>query len=254
MTILSDLYSISFMTIQEALSNFGLNEKEAKVYVALLELGQTTAYAIAGRGGLKRPTVYVVLDELRQKGLVLKIPHAKKQLFTAKSPEEFFRETEERINTSRHILPELLALTSGAKKPKTLYFEGIEGMKQVSQYGMDEMRGKEMLAFYAEATHATPELIEIFDKYNDRLRHNNTKVRAIAPSHPNLKRWRETDKEYDRVIKIVPCSTYSAQNSIEVGESFVRILAFKDMHGIIIENAAIAETMRQIFEMVWESR
>ena len=56
------------MDIQEALRNFGLNDKEARVYVALLELGQTTAYAIAERSGLKRPTVYVILDDLRQKG------------------------------------------------------------------------------------------------------------------------------------------------------------------------------------------
>ena len=77
-------------TINDALKNLGLNDKEARAYAALLELGQTTAYAVAERSGLKRPTVYVVLDELRQKGLVLKIPHVKKQLWSAKSPHQIF--------------------------------------------------------------------------------------------------------------------------------------------------------------------
>ena len=106
---------------------------EGAIYVALLGLGQTTAYAIAEKSGLKRPTVYVVLEDLRKKGLVLKVPHAKKQLFTAKSPEEFFREVEERLNASKRILPELLALTSGSKKPRTLYFEGLKGMDEISK-------------------------------------------------------------------------------------------------------------------------
>src|SRR3989344_1460789 len=242
------------MDIQEALRNFGLNDKEARVYVALLELGQTTAYAIAERSGLKRPTVYVILDDLRQKGLVLKIPHAKKQLFTAKSPEEFFRETEERLHVSRKVLPELLSLTSGKNKPKTLYFEGIKGIQDITHYGMERMKNKEIVGFYAEAGDASPELVKIFDNYNNKLKENHITERGIVHDHPNLKRWRDTDKEYGRNMKIIPAETYSARNSIEIGDTFVRILAFRDLQGVIIENDAIAETMRQIFEMVWKSR
>lgn len=242
------------MTIQESLRNLGLDDKEGRVYVALLELGQTTAYAIAERCGIKRPTVYVVLDELRLKGLVLKIPHVKKQLFTAKSPEEFFREVEERLNASKRALPELLALTSGNKKAKTLYFEGIKGISEIANYGMDRMKGKQIDAFYAEATYASPELRKVFDDYNSKLKQEHITVRAIAPDHPNLKYWRDTDKEYGRIVKIVPSETYSARNSIDIGDTFVRIMAFKDLQGVIIENEGIAETMRQIFEMVWKSR
>ena len=55
----------------------GLNEKESRVYLALLELGSGTAYAVAKKAGIKRPTAYIVLDELRKRGLVLKIPKSK---------------------------------------------------------------------------------------------------------------------------------------------------------------------------------
>lgn len=242
------------MTIQESLRDFGLNEKEARVYVSLLELGQATAYAVAERSGLKRPTVYVVLDELRQKSLVLKVPHAKKQLFAAKPPDEFFGEAEERLRRAWRVLPELLALTSGVKKPRTLYFEGLKGMEDLANYGMERMRDKEIVGFYAEAGDASPELLKIFDDYNNGLKQNRITERGIVPDNPNLKYWRDTDAEYGRTMKVVPSATYSARNSIEIGDTFVRIMAFKDLQGIIIENEDITRAMKQIFEMVWAQK
>lgn len=239
------------MNISESLRDLGLNDKEAKVYVALLELGQVTAYAVAERCGLKRPTVYVVLDELRQKGLVLKIPHAKKQLFSAKPPDEFFAEAEERLRIARRALPELLALTAGAKKPKTLYFEGEKGVKDFLDYGVDKMAGKEFTGFYAHAENISKELLSIVDEYNFKLKRKNIGLRGIAPEHPTLAYYRKTDKEYSRDMKIVPYDTYSANISIDIGPTFVRIFAPKDMQGVVIENQDIARTMKQIFEMVW---
>ena len=87
----------------EALQNIGLSEKEAKVYLALLQLGRTSAYAVAEKSGLKKPTAYVILGELMHKGLALKIPRNKKQLFIAKQPDEFFALVEERLNSAKTI-------------------------------------------------------------------------------------------------------------------------------------------------------
>ena len=66
------------------LGQIGLTDKQAKVYLALLSLESSTAYEIAQHCEVKKPTVYVILEELRQKGLVLKVPHAKKALFEIK--------------------------------------------------------------------------------------------------------------------------------------------------------------------------
>ena len=77
------------------LEAIGLTEKESVVYVALLSLGTGTAYRIAEECSVKKPTVYVILEDLRKKGLVLKVPHAKKALFAPRSgigkplPKEF---------------------------------------------------------------------------------------------------------------------------------------------------------------------
>ena len=51
-----------------ALQNVGLDEKTAKVYMAVLALGTSSVKTIAEKAELKRPTVYLHLDELMQKG------------------------------------------------------------------------------------------------------------------------------------------------------------------------------------------
>ena len=55
------------MELKEALQTIGLNEKECAVYLALLQLGRASAYSVAQKSGLKKPTTYVILDELIEK-------------------------------------------------------------------------------------------------------------------------------------------------------------------------------------------
>jgi len=52
------------------LERFGLSDKESALYMALLELGQADVAAIATKAGVKRPTAYVLLDSLKDKGFV----------------------------------------------------------------------------------------------------------------------------------------------------------------------------------------
>ncbi len=242
------------MRIIEALESLGLNEKQARVYVTLLQLGQTSAYAVSEHSGLKRPTTYVILGELMQKGLALKVPRVRKRMFTAKSPEEFLGEAEEKLRLAKSVLPQLLAMTSGEKKPKALYFEGLRGARELLHYGLDTLSRGEIVGFYAHAEDASSELIQIFDDYNDKLKKKGIRVRGIAPEHSNLERWRKTDAEYGRQTKTIPLETYSANISLDMTDTAVRILDFKNLQGVVIENPDITNSVRQIFEMVWESR
>src|SRR3989338_746382 len=94
------------MDTKEALQHFGLNEKQASIYLALLELGTASAPSISKKSGVKRPTTYVILQELRQKVLLTEMPKKSKTLYTAKSPEI------------------LLLYNSKAEKPKVRVYQG----------------------------------------------------------------------------------------------------------------------------------
>ena len=248
-------YILPNMQLQEALETLGLKEKEAAVYTALLQLGRASAYSISERSGLKKPTTYVVLDELVRKGLVGRVPRVKKQIYTANPPDQAFAVAQEKLELAKKRLPELLALTKGEKtKVNTAYFEGIHGIKQLMEYRIDEMEGKEMVGFWATDAHVDPELKAYFkDEWGEKMLKLGITMRGIVPQDPLLQSYRENDSKYNRKMKIVPPAQYSSEVAIDVVGDIVRIQDYKNLQGVALENADVAKTMREIFEIVWKS-
>jgi len=237
----------------EALENLGISEKAAKAYLALLELGQGSAYSVAKKSGLKQPTAYVVLEELRTKGLALKIPRPRKHLFIPRPPAEAVAMATEKISTLGKILPELLALAGGNKTDvKTLFFEGVEGLRQGLYYRIDELNNTELTGFYASGIDTDKKLYPLFHEFSDELVARNITTRGIVPDHASVKEFRARDKKNNRNMKIVASEKYSANISIDASDHFIRIVMFKEMHCVIIDNPDVARTVKQIFNMVWE--
>ena len=56
--------------LHKQLQDAGLNETEAKIYLATLELGETNVGRIADKSGIKRTTIYLSLENLIKKGLI----------------------------------------------------------------------------------------------------------------------------------------------------------------------------------------
>ena len=244
------------MQIIEALQNLGLNEKEARIYMALLKLGHSSAYVIADEAGLKKPTTYVILGDLMKKGLVNKIPRAKKQMFAAKSPDEFFAESEERLRIAKSVLPQLAAIAEKPEKNlKTFYYEGEKNIKGVLSNINKRMQGKEILGFYARETKdITPEMHEFFHNWNEEGKKLGVTLRGITPDDPSLQWYKERGEYFGAKMKYIDPKDYLSDSSIEIGDNFVQIFSLRHMQVILIENPDIANTMRQIFEMVWKCR
>ncbi len=238
-----------------ALQDAGLSEKEARVYMSILGLGRASAYAVAEKAGIKRPTTYVVLGELIKKGLVLKIPRAKKQNFIAVDPSEYIKNRVDKVTNAKHVLPELMTIAGNTKrKVNVTYYEGLKSVEKALFYGSDEVKGKELVGFFASAEDVSPELMDVFVKWGDSVAENNISVRGYAPEHTSMKKFRELDSSKGRTIKSLPYNEYSSKISIDMGETFVRIMMNADLQAVIIENPELAKTLRQIFEIVWKIR
>ena len=115
------------------LTKIGLNEKQAQVYVALQKLGEATAYKIAEECEVKKPTVYVILEELRKMGLVLKVPHAKKQLFSPRDLDEYLAERRKDLDAARRLVPALEKLREQTFS-RVLFFSGLRGLREAAEY------------------------------------------------------------------------------------------------------------------------
>jgi hypothetical protein len=177
----------------------------------------------------------------------------KKQMFSAKSPEELVYEARKNLADAEHALPELLQAYSGnTPRVRTIHFEGLEGLKQTMEYKFEESKGGEVVGFYATSEHLPKELVEYFDEWNTKRHKLGIKMLGIAPEHASLKDYRETDAQFGREFKTVPHEQFSSQIAMDVLGSCVRIHDYKNLQGIVIENKDVAKTVREIFEMLWQ--
>jgi sugar-specific transcriptional regulator TrmB len=73
--------------LTDTLQQYGFSEREAKVYLAALELGVAPASSIARRVGENRVTTYSVLKVLKKRGMIVETQKRNTTRYAAESPE-----------------------------------------------------------------------------------------------------------------------------------------------------------------------
>src|ERR1035437_1626674 len=233
------------MENNELLKQVGLDEKEASVYLALLEFGMSTVYAIATKAGLKRPTTYLILDNLEKKGLVSLVPHKKVSLYAVQSPEKLLADVKKKHNLLAEQMPNLLALyNANSEKPHMQLFQGKEGVESVYK---KMLNAKEARIF--------------------------TTIRDIEQTYPEfLKDFIEASKRKDiRVKEILTKGVGDLKfaNTIEHGEYYEQRFASGDgafqtdtvvffsfkpfIMAVMISSKDIYQSMHTLFELAWKS-
>lgn len=242
--------------LAQTLAQIGLKEKEVGVYLALLSLGSSTAYHIAQHCEVKKPTVYVILDDLRKKGLVLKIPHAKKALFAARDITEYLEEQRRKMRAVENIVPQLLAL-GGPARPNVYFFSGLRGIAEALEFKFDAMRGKTFHSFYGSLMGGNPDVMRAYNAWDKRAIASNLSFKLIMPEEARNKYYTdianlaETAPESVQV-KYLKNYLYPPNISVEIAEDFVRIDDERNLQVTIIDDKNTADAFRQIFQIVWE--
>ena len=115
---------------EKIIEDIGLTGTEAKVYVALLELGSATAGEIAKKIKSYRRNVYDFLDKLIERGLVSVVIKNKKKHYDPVEPEKLLNILHEKEENLLRILPQLENYRRISQTKDTVHvFYGKEGIK-----------------------------------------------------------------------------------------------------------------------------
>jgi len=114
------------MRIKNALQQFGLTEKQTKIYLAVLELGSAQASVIASKANIPRATCYDVLESLREQGIVSRFTKKKTRYYSVEDPRKILRLAEEKTKNLQKVLPDLEALffSGESERPRVRFFQG----------------------------------------------------------------------------------------------------------------------------------
>ena len=241
--------------MKDALIAVGLSKNEAKIYLALLELGKGTVSEITRKANLNRTTGYDVLDGLVAKGLASVSGKEPKQEYIAESPDKIeallkreVNATEEHLKEIKNILPELKSLHNVAGRPKVRFYEGKQGLIEVYE---DTLTSHETILAYATVDDMHRALPNYFPEYYKRRAEKGVAIRAIIPATEIGKERASKDKEEMRETALIPPDKYYFSPEINIYDDKVMIASWREKLGIIIESAEIADAMKKIYELAW---
>lgn len=115
--------------ILSKLEQLNLPSNEAKVYLALLKVGQTSAGELIKTTELHRSVVYETLDKLIARKLVFKITKQNIAYFQALSPDRLLVDIEAQRDLATSLLPQLKDFI-GKQLPEIIVHEGPEAYKR----------------------------------------------------------------------------------------------------------------------------
>jgi sugar-specific transcriptional regulator TrmB len=237
------------------LQGLGFGEKEALVYMAILELGKGTVSQISRKAGINRTTGYEILDSLLNMGVINLSGKEPKSEYAAEPPEllvaHLKREAEtasDRIKKAESFVPELLRIYTTQNRPRIKYYEGTEGLKHVYE---DTLTSTEEIRAYATVDDMHKALPNYFPEYYKKRAEKNISIRGIIPeTEMSLERMTHNAEE-KREIAFVPADKYYFSPEINIYDNKVMIASWREKLGIIIESEEIADAMKKIYELAW---
>ncbi len=241
--------------LTKKLEEIGLNEKEAKVYIAVLELGEGSASEIAKKSEVNRATTYFTLENLMKIGLVSASNEEKKQKFVPEDPSQLEniitkqqQELELKKKGLKDVVEELNSINSASvKKPIVKYYLGKEGIVRMASSYMKIKEPEILLAFSADSLNKFLNQDDLDKIRNKRLEQNVT-ANVLYTSHTSPL----SSRKKANVIRIDE-KKYPFLADVAIYDDKIRLTSFEDQIGIIIENDSIATTLKSIFKLAFNS-
>jgi sugar-specific transcriptional regulator TrmB len=245
--------------IEKTLGKIGLEDKEVKLYTALLAMGPTAIRKVAEKANINRGTAYELLKKLQKIGLVSYFHKGKRQHFVAENPKVLRSLLEQRKfeieDTEKNLEKIISELSSTVKKVENLpvvkFYENYSGIRTILE---DVLRSVESsterkYVVYSSST-IRPFLYHprAFPEFTQKRIKKKIRVRTIAigpggVTHGNDERKWLTKKENAPTYTLIYAGKVAM---ISVGSEGIA-------HGLIIEDEAIYQAQLQIFDSVWKS-
>lgn len=243
----------------DCLEKLGLSRKEAKVYLAALNLGEASPVStIARKASIHRTSVYDTLEKLRKRGLVVKNKIKAARYYRALSPKKIInyldekkRELDQILEDAEDLLPDLEAeYKAMSNRPRVNFYEGEEGLMRVYE---ETLKAKEEILAYANAAVNHSTINRYLQDYYKRRASKKISLRSISNDSKEDREQHARDKEELRECRLVPKNKIDFTPEINFFDNKIMIANWKEKFGVIIESEEIAKVFKQTFELAWEA-
>jgi len=237
----------------EIIEHLGISKRSAIVYMTCLSLGTASVKQIAEKSGMKRPTVYLHLEELMKEGLIVRIPLGKKDYFQASEPQVLLQRAEKEVEKLKEHMPNLMSLQNERKGlPSVKVLSGKAGMNIV----YEEITRANSIRFWTDLSVFEKAFADMFEEVALATARNQIRSREIIADTVHA---RMSSKRYS----LIAGKTYSSRVATVEGigddnaiygdvVALFRIEQY-NLYVVRIQDASIARSMKAMFDMAWMS-
>ena len=233
------------------LIDIGLTETEARLYLALLELGKASVVEIAKKSRVKRPTCYVNLDSMIEKGFVSKLPETKRLAYVAVDPKIILRQLKSKVFEFEELVPYYRAKLNKDTLPQILFYEGREELQKTYKRVVFTDPSDRLYAFGTNVKQMNQTFPKLYEEWHKYYVKRFKDVREIVVNNTAGKNYIKKHSDPDDVRLMPPeLTTYS---DTLIMDSKVFMVSLDNLFGILIDSVDIADTYANFFKLAWRS-
>jgi sugar-specific transcriptional regulator TrmB len=235
------------------LRKLGLVENEAKAYLTLLELGETTVGSVIKKLQIHRQVAYDALGGLVEKNLVEKVIKNGRYHFSLTNPKNLLTEIKKREVIARNIIPKLEKTLKGQRKGQEI--KVYEGRKTFKNFILENDRNTPENQTIMVVTGTVSEYLKALGeksfKESNKIRKNNKiKTKVIFPEY--LRENSERTSRNLSEIKFIS-DQISSPTAFQICHDSVILICYgSEIFFIQIKNKHFKETYENYFKMLWK--
>lgn len=240
-------------------SEIGLENRDKKVYEALVAHPGSSLRKIAAETGINRGTVYESIKQLAERGLVGSIEVGKQRRYTASEPHtilELLRERQaQALLAERNALAYIQALpqpeAGAANAPFATFYEDLEGIAAILRDVIATCKTSQAPAYRAISTkRVRRHMYQNFPNFTQRRIAEGISVRALAVGTGGVQDDLSERKWIEATRGEAPnCYTLIYGNKT----AFITMDDANVLSGIVIDNPGVAQLQKELFDHLWQT-
>jgi len=250
-------------TLEKALEGAGLSEKEAKVYLAALELGSAAAVALARKSGINRGTTYLIAENLMSRGLMSSVDRDGTRHFSSEPPAHLLARIERESFTMNDrkaslaaALPELEAMVKcGLPRPSVRYYEGLQGLETMRQILYCARHDEVLSAIDLDSLrhHVSIENLRSHQRQMKRFDLGGRVLYTCSePANEETVLNSASGKTHEH--RRVSHDDFPFAGEVVIFGNTVALISYSErIVGSIIDHKDFSRTMRSLFELAWQA-
>jgi len=239
----------------ETLKNYWFSEKEAKVYLACLELWNALVSSIARHSWEHRITTYSILKDLNKRWISNEITKNKVKYFSVIDPEQLLDLEEKKVEKLKKAMPELLAISNAfGNKPKVYFYEGFEKVSNLFKEIIDEWDNlSEPFLTFVGTQDIDEKFLDFFqNEFFEYRKTQKNPTKAIITKEKS--KYQDYHKDKHNTL-VIDDPIFEMWNEIVIYDKKMAVLSYKknEIYGLIVESEVLAKGLKSVFNLIWKA-